>query len=94
MPECIIFDIEIYLDLIASIAHTDLIQKNLAVTSTQARDYLPLLLLYKAKLLLNLAIKSPQYAFSWRQLHLSVWNVVISLSLTLFINDLELLSLL
>ena len=64
MPECITFDIEIRLDLIGSIAHTDLIQKNLAVTSTQVRDYLPLLLLYNEKLPLNLAIKSPQYAFS------------------------------
>ena len=66
MPECIIFDIEIHLDLIGSIAHTDLIQSNLAVTSTRARDYLPLLLLYNAKLPLNLAIKSPRYALSQR----------------------------
>ena len=50
--------------LIGSIAHTDLIQRNWAVISTQARDYLPLLLLYNAKLPLNLAIKSPRYAFS------------------------------
>ena len=64
MPECIIFDIEIHLDLIGSIVHTDLIERNLEVTSTQARDHLPLLLLYNAKLPLNLAIKPPQYAFS------------------------------
>ena len=64
MPECIIFDKEIHLDLIGSIAHTDLIQRNLAVTFTQARAYLPLLLLYIAELPLYIAIKSPQYVFS------------------------------
>ena len=58
--------------LIDSIAHTDLIQRNLAVTSTQARDYLPLLLFYNAKLPLKLAIKSPRYAFSQRELHFSL----------------------
>ena len=63
MPEYIIFDIEIHLDLIGSIAHTDLIQKNGAMTSTQARDYLPLLLLYNAKLPLNLAIKTLNMRF-------------------------------
>ena len=56
--------------LIGSIAHTDLIQRNWAMISTQARDYLPLLLLYNAKLPLNLAIKSPRYAFSQRELQL------------------------
>ena len=56
--------------LIGSIAHTDLIQRNWAVISTQARDYLPLLLLYNAKLPLNLAIKSPRYAFSQRELQI------------------------
>ena len=60
--------------LIGSIAHTDLIQRNWAVISTQARDYLPLLLLYNAKLPLNLAIKSPRYAFSQRELH--IWGLV------------------
>ena len=64
MPECIIFDIEIHLDLIGSIAHTDLVQRNLAVSSTRARDYLPLQLLYNVKVPLNLTIKFPQYAFS------------------------------
>ena len=59
--------------LIGSIAHTDLIQRNWAVISTQARDYLPLLLLYNAKLPLNLAIKSPRYAFSQRELHIYPW---------------------
>ena len=72
MPECIIFDIEIHLALIGSIAHTDLIQRNLAVISTPARDYLPLLLLSNAKLQINLAIKSPQYAFSHRQLQIQI----------------------
>ena len=64
MPESVIFDIEIHLDLIGSDAHTDYTQRNLAVTLIQARDCLPLLLLYDAKLPLKLAIKSPQKAFS------------------------------
>ena len=36
MPECIIFDIEIYLDLIGSIANTDLIQRNCKGSFTTA----------------------------------------------------------
>ena len=67
MPECIISDIQIYLDLIA---HTDLMQKNWAVTSTKGvllRVELPFF--HSSKRLfttvpLNLVIKSPQYAFS------------------------------
>ena len=72
--------------LIGSIAHTDLIQRNWAVISTQARDYLPLLLLHNAKLPPNLVIK---YVFSQRKLRIIRKNVLkmyMCYSVTMFIK--------